>query len=385
MSIPRVLVAVFQQAVNVGGSDATISLTQHLDADLTYLVADIVAPAQEAFARDPVPRVIHNRLRPKPHMKVGTTSCRTLLERNWDLYRDALWLYRQERIVNQVSADVTCSMTSLLLDADIFVVQFLRAASYQNFYGVEPDRATRTLHALDLKEWFTLWTERQNMKRRNHRALVVTSEAMRRTVLEHYDVDPDRIVLVRNAIDTQVFHPPASPMDRAEARKRLGIGPSAFVVLFVGRSPERKGIDTALHAFSRMQTERVKQCVLVGFSDNAVVRDLVAEHGIAPLILGEVSRPLLTETVYPAADVLVLPSRFEPYGGVILEAMASALPVVVSPQCGAAEIIVKTAQDSFSRTPLRSLRPNVSWSGSPAILSGQRPWVGRPVVRWRRL
>lgn len=352
---PHVLVAVFLQATNVGGSDATISLTKHLRAELTYLIAESRDPVPVAFSGvTPLPNVIHNPLKSKPHMRVGAMTWRQFWYRNQNIYKDVRWLRDQQRIVQRVQPDVVCSMTTMMRRADLFFVQFLRAESFLRTYGYTPTQAERLMQFLDLKERHMLMLERENMKAENHRFIVVTSLATKRAVQTHYRIPDERIILVRNAIDTNIFTPSADIHERNRTREQLGLSPDDFAVLFVGRSPERKGIDILLTALHRIANNNIV-AILVGFDDNPYVTNILKTLNIRTIFVGEVPTAELVTTYYGTADVFVLSSRVEPYGGVILEAMACGLPVVVSQYCGAAEVIdhdrtgfVLTADDTIS-------------------------------------
>lgn len=127
----------------------------------------------------------------------------------------------------------------------------------------------------------------------------------------------------------------------SEARQKLGIPPEAKVVLYVGRFDRRKGIETLVRAVGRSSLRNSADLRLVigggshpGHSDG-IERDriegIVAELGLSDLTtfpgrLGDDNLHLY----YAAADVCVVPSHYEPFGLVAIEAMASHTPVVAS-------------------------------------------------------
>lgn len=344
MKIPRVLVAVFTQATNIGGSSVTIDLTKYLEAELCYLVADVVEPASAVFTGvRPHPDVIVNPLRGKPHMRVGHTTWTHFWDRNRDVYRDWWWLLRQQRQIARWRPDVVCSMTTLMHRADIFFVHLLRAQSYLESYGYASTMSEKVMQRLDLKERQMLAVERQNMRSENHHFVMVSSLATKNALQTHYGIPDERIVLIRNAIDVDRFHMP-SERDRVLARTKLGIRPDQPVVLFVGRSPERKGVDYLIDAIDAAPPGTV--LLLAGFDRNSYVERLVRHSRSDVRLVGEVTTEELISTYFPVADLFALPSRVEPYGGVILEAMACGVPPVVTPQCGAAEIIA-TGETGF--------------------------------------
>jgi D-inositol-3-phosphate glycosyltransferase len=134
-------------------------------------------------------------------------------------------------------------------------------------------------------------------------------------------------------------------MPKTEARDRLGLDPHDKIVLYVGRFDPRKGIETAVRAFAKMQSElsafrseKFKFVVVGGSSDDrtdgaerARIEQIVREEGISDQIIfaGQVGHDLLP-FYYSAADVCVVPSHYEPFGLVAIEAMACGTPVVAS-------------------------------------------------------
>jgi glycosyltransferase involved in cell wall biosynthesis len=115
------------------------------------------------------------------------------------------------------------------------------------------------------------------------------------------------------------------------------------LVLFLGRISWKKGLDLLLHAFAL--THRGKLAI-VGPDDEKLVprlaqlaRDLQIGHRVCFLprtVLGPAK-----EYLYRSANVFVLPSYSENFGITVLEAMQHGLPVVVTPEVGAAEIVHK--------------------------------------------
>jgi len=126
---------------------------------------------------------------------------------------------------------------------------------------------------------------------------------------------------------------------RTEARQQLGIAPDAKVVLYVGRFDPRKGIETLVGAVNLCQHRQDVQLIIGGGSRpgqcDGMERDriaaLVNNLGMAafttfPGLLDNTTLPLY----YAAADVCVVPSHYEPFGLVTIEAMASYTPVIGS-------------------------------------------------------
>lgn len=128
-------------------------------------------------------------------------------------------------------------------------------------------------------------------------------------------------------------------VSRLTARHQLGIAPDAPVVLYVGRFEPRKGISTLVRAAARSHFRQHDLKLIIGGGSRPGQSDGIERehigHLVAALGLGNCTEfpGRLDETLplyYAAADVCVVPSHYEPFGLVALEAMASRTPVVAS-------------------------------------------------------
>jgi glycosyltransferase involved in cell wall biosynthesis len=130
-------------------------------------------------------------------------------------------------------------------------------------------------------------------------------------------------------------------INKQKARSVLGIDPDALMVFYVGRFDPRKGIETLVRAVGQSQLRGNKNLKLVigggsrpGQSDGKErdrIEGIVAELGMSDITTfpGRLGDEILP-AYYAAADVCVVPSHYEPFGLVAIEAMASGTPVVAS-------------------------------------------------------
>jgi len=152
-----------------------------------------------------------------------------------------------------------------------------------------------------------------------------------------YAVAPARLSVVYNGVDLERFHPRNRARHRTAARAEAGLPTDAWTILFVGSGFERKGLVTLLEAFGALP-DRTARLVVIGKGDASPFQGVAGRLGVAERIVWLAPRED-AERWYAAADVVALPSRYEPFGNVHLEALASGVPVVASTAAGGAEAI----------------------------------------------
>jgi len=167
--------------------------------------------------------------------------------------------------------------------------------------------------------------------------IVAISDAGRREIDTLYRVPAERLTVVYNGVDLERFHPRNRATYRAAARAEAGVPTGAWTALFVGSGFERKGLATAIEAFAAL-ADRESRLLVVGKGDTRPYRAVATRAGVDQRVVWLGARPD-PERWYAAADLVVLPSRYEPFGNVHLEALASGLPVVTSTRAGGAEVI----------------------------------------------
>lgn len=171
-------------------------------------------------------------------------------------------------------------------------------------------------------------------------AVVATSPPEGEVLHRSYGVPREKIRLIPCGVDPSIFR----PRDRAGDRARLGIKEQK-VILYVGRLEKTKGPETLLHAFSRITNaagngSEMELWIAGGTPAGAGVKPGPFEHHLRSLcqdlginqrvrFLGAIAQQELP-VYYSAADVCVIPSFYESFGLVAIEAMACGCPVVAS-------------------------------------------------------
>ncbi len=145
-----------------------------------------------------------------------------------------------------------------------------------------------------------------------------------------YPVDPSRITIIPCGVDLETFR----PHPKAEARGALGLngGP---VVLYVGRIERGKGIDLLVRGMA-ISREKDSRLIIIGGDESeqkemARLQSMVNRFGLKDRVsfCGAMAHERLP-LCYSAADICVLPSRYETFGMVAIEAMACGTPVIGS-------------------------------------------------------
>jgi glycosyltransferase involved in cell wall biosynthesis len=181
---------------------------------------------------------------------------------------------------------------------------------------------------------------------------IIALSEMEKGVLERrYGVEPAKVAVVPGGVDTEVYRPTG---DSAAVRAELGVGADERLAFTTGRLDPRKGYDLLLEAIPearrRLEAEGVKARFLLpgggeDLNDNerAVreqMEELIARHGLEDwvILFPHLSFDKLL-TYYTAADLYVLPSPYEPFGLVAVEAFACATPVLATCHGGPPEIV----------------------------------------------
>ncbi len=251
-----------------------------------------------------------------------------------------------------VSLGVDLPMAQGCAGADVVHSHTWYTALGGHLAGLLHDRPhVLTAHSLEpLRPWkaeqlgggyaVSSWAERTAYQGAS--AVVAVSAGMRRDVLRCYPfVDPDRVHVVHNGIDTERWAPDLRP----DVVRSLGVDPDRRSVVFVGRITRQKGLPHFLRAAAGLDPD-VQVVLCAGAPDTpeimAEVRGLVAELRRRRDGVVWIDRMLPRSEVMAllsAATVFVCPSVYEPLGIVNLEAMACEAPVVATATGGIPEVV----------------------------------------------
>jgi len=184
------------------------------------------------------------------------------------------------------------------------------------------------------------WCERTAFEAAD--AVIAVSAGMRHDILATYPaLDPDRVRVVHNGIDTDEYRPDPG----TGVLERLGINPNAPSVVFIGRVARQKGLPYLLRAAASLPPE-VQVVLLAGAADTPEIA--VEVNKLVDSLRARRSNVVWVPAMLPKSDVIqvlthatvfVCPSIYEPLGIVNLEAMACETAVVATATGGIPEVV----------------------------------------------
>lgn len=169
--------------------------------------------------------------------------------------------------------------------------------------------------------------------------IICNSLMVKNDIMRCFQVPEEKFAVIYNAIDSTRFMP-ATAEQRQQSREQLNLPDNAKVFIYVGSGFERKGLKASISALAATDAH----LLVVGQDKQQsryenFARSLGCEKRIHFLGVQNNVIPF-----YHAADSLILPTLYDPFPNVILEAMACGLPVITSFTCGGAEFIVDGKQ-----------------------------------------
>jgi glycosyltransferase involved in cell wall biosynthesis len=250
------------------------------------------------------------------------------------LLRDQLFAYRSHREICRRAQPCDALLTngfSTWARSDLNCIHFVHDTWRRT-------RADAGAHRLTLRRLYAAvyvhlntWLERLSLQR--SRSVVAVSGTVRNELLA-MGVDAGRLHVIANGVDTAEFAP--GPAERA----RFGLPAEPVIALFAGDiTTPRKNLDTVLRALQRAPGVHL---AVAGHCDRSPYPDMARSMGLADRV-HFVGFRCDMNALMRSVDMFVLPSRYEPFGLVVLEAMASGLPVLTTIQAGVSGLIPSDA------------------------------------------
>jgi UDP-glucose:(heptosyl)LPS alpha-1,3-glucosyltransferase len=235
----------------------------------------------------------------------------------------------------------------------------------------------------------TCWAEKKGIENPALKMILPVSTLVKKELSRSYAISEDRVCVVHPGVSIARFSGLDGRSCRERIRARHGLSASDVVICFVGMNFEIKRLDLTLQGIAGMRcggfSPPLPKLLIVGkgnagpylkMAEDLGIRDRVVFAGVTDEV----------EAHYLASDVFVMPSRMDTFGLVVLEAMAAGLPVVISANVGAADLVTHggsgfilpdnpTAQD-MSASLIRLMNPEQRRSMGEAArqIAGNHDW-----------
>jgi glycosyltransferase involved in cell wall biosynthesis len=237
--------------------------------------------------------------------------------------KSAGWLRKNRSAVDLVKVNGAITTAG----SDVNAVHFVHSSWLRSPFHLSRNR--RDFYSF--YQWLYTALNARWEKQAFQKAKVVVAVSQR-VAQELVDIGVPRshIRVIVNGVDLQEFSPGVA------SRQKLGLPENVTLALFAGdiRTP-RKNLDTVLHALVKVPDLHL---AVVGGTENSPYPQLAASLGLSQRVHFLGYRHDIAQ-IMQAVDLLVFPSRYEPFGLVVIEAMASGLPVITAGTTGAADIV----------------------------------------------
>ena len=246
---------------------------------------------------------------------------------------------RTAEVVASLAPRVTVSMGSVVPPGDVLWVPSVHRA------WLHAARTVRTGY-LTLPAWVRfalprhrvlLDLEAEYFREARPRRVLCTSPREVEDLTRYYGVDPGLTTVVPNPFDPEQFNPARRTRDRHRARAELGLADDQLALLLVANELHRKGLAQLLDAMAALGDPRMILHI-VGRAPLAPFRATIRRLGLDARVVAHGSSSDVGWYL-AAADLMVLPTQYEPFGLVIVEALASGVPVLTTRLAGAASAV----------------------------------------------
>ena len=217
-----------------------------------------------------------------------------------------------------------------------FVQDIITSASLHIAWaeGTKNERKNKLL--LNPLHYWTFFIEWCNYGLRHYKKVIAISKFIKNKLIKYFNINETDIDIIYHGVNLNEFNPQNKLLFRDSVRSELHLSDDDFVVLFVGKEYRRKGLHLIISALNLINNKKIK-LVVVGKDNSSEFSNLGNTVNTSQIII--VGHSADVKKYYAAADIFVFPSSFDAFGLVVLEAMASGLPVITTNTTGASELI----------------------------------------------
>lgn len=258
-------------------------------------------------------------------VKIRTSWIPTmLLKYQWFAMYSAIWIWTHQRGIDLVVVNGFITYAR----SDINCIHFVHSAWIRSKY--HPFREQKNARSLYQFIYNGLNALLERLALQQTRQIVAVSEQVKEELVQDAYIQAHRISVVSNGVDLNEFYP--RTVNRADFNLAVG----RTYALFAGDlKSKRKNLDTVLAALANVEDIEL---IVLGYIEKSPYPQLAQELGISDRVHFLGYRQDVADMM-SLADLFIFPSRYEPFSLVILEAMASGLPVITSNRCGAVELL----------------------------------------------
>ncbi|MBT2764475.1 glycosyltransferase family 4 protein [Paenibacillus sp. ISL-20] len=258
-------------------------------------------------------------------VKIGTSWIPTiLLKYQWFALYSAIWIWTHQRGIDLVVVNGFITYAR----SDINCIHFVHSAWIRSTY--HPFREQKNAKSLYQFIYNGLNALLERLALQQTRQIVAVSEQVKEELVQDAHIQAHRISVVSNGVDLNEFYP------RTVNRADFNLAVERTYALFAGDlKSKRKNLDTVLAALANVEDIEL---IVLGYVEKSPYPQLAQELGISDRVHFLGYRQDVADMM-SLADLFIFPSRYEPFSLVILEAMASGLPVITSNRCGAVELL----------------------------------------------
>jgi glycogen(starch) synthase len=252
----------------------------------------------------------------------------------WVLLFNHFLTKRMADVVHSVDFDVMHVHDWLAAFSGISFKHYLKKPMVLTVHSTEVGRA-QGLHSPDSFsingiEWWAMYEADR---------VIVCSQSMKNEICDHFNLPCDKVDVIPNAIDASKYQ---TSVDRGAVRQRYGVGYGEKLILCVGRLVPQKGVEYFIRAIpdiAKRYPEAKFVIVGEGWSRDILEAEARASGQNRKIQFTGFASDQEVISLMTSADVLVVPSVYEPFGIVALEGMATGVPVVASKVGGLSEVI----------------------------------------------
>lgn len=217
------------------------------------------------------------------------------------------------------------------------------AADIFTIHGIPHNYWVRNVRCkqMSLHDLATTWVERKLVYKGNCKKFVAVSRLTKDIFLQEYNIESGLVDIIHPGIELNDY----AKQDKASVRKNirceLAISSTDPIILFASMNFEIKGLDNIMFSLAKLKAQKHKfKFIVVGKGDIKKYTQIAQKAGISSDVIftGILSKEKLIN-LYLAGDLYIMLSKFDTFGMVVLEAMAASLPVIISNNVGAKDLV----------------------------------------------